>query len=88
MTTTLPGQVSFATVVPPIMVFLAKHPLVDQYELSSLRDLVCAAAPLSEQLENEVRTRLNNDKLNFRQGILHFHIHFLCLISYVLKDRF
>ncbi|XP_063675580.1 uncharacterized protein LOC134812242 isoform X1 [Bolinopsis microptera] len=61
-------KVSFATVVPPIMVFLAKHPLVDNYELSSLRDLVCAAAPLSEQLENEVRTRLNNDKLNFRQG--------------------
>ena len=50
------------------MVFLAKHPMVDDYDLSSLTDLVCAAAPLSEQLENEVRTRLNNDKLKFRQG--------------------
>ena len=54
--------------MPPIMVFLAKHPMVDDYDLSSLTDLVCAAAPLSEQLENEVRTRLNNDKLKFRQG--------------------
>ena len=53
------------------MVFLAKHPMVDNYDLSSLRDLICAAAPLSEQLENEVRTRLNNDKLNFRQGNLY-----------------
>ena len=40
-----------ATVVPPIMVFLAKHPLVDKYDLSSLTDLMCAAAPLSQQLE-------------------------------------
>ena len=61
-------QISFATVVPPIMVFLAKHPMVDDYDLSSLTDLVSAAAPLSEQLENEVKARLNNDKLKFRQG--------------------
>ncbi|KAL5264986.1 hypothetical protein ACHWQZ_G005922 [Mnemiopsis leidyi] len=61
-------KISFATVVPPIMVFLAKHPMVDDYDLSSLTDLVSAAAPLSEQLENEVKARLNNDKLKFRQG--------------------
>ena len=57
-----------ATVVPPIMVFLAKHPLVDQYDLSSLTDLMCGAAPLSQQLEDEVSERLKNDKLSFRQG--------------------
>ena len=50
------------------MVFLAKHPIVGNYDLSSLRDLICGAAPLSEQLENEVKNRLNNDKLNLRQG--------------------
>ena len=63
-----------ATVVPPIMVFLAKHPLVDEYDLSSLTDLMCAAAPLSQQLEEEVYARLNNNKLSFRQG------------DYILKD--
>ena len=63
-----------ATVVPPIMVFLAKHPLVDEYDLSSLTDLMCAAAPLSQQLEEEVYSRLNNKKLSFRQG------------DYILKD--
>ena len=57
-----------ATVVPPIMVFLAKHPLVDKYDLSSLTDLMCGAAPLSQQLEDEVSERLKNDKLSFRQG--------------------
>ena len=57
-----------ATVVPPIMVFLAKHPLVEKYDLSSLTDLMCAAAPLSQQLEDEVSERLNNEKLSFRQG--------------------
>ena len=52
------------------MVFLAKHPMVSNYDLSSMRELLCAAAPCSEQLENEVRVRLDNPKLRFRQGQL------------------
>ena len=31
---------------------------------------LCAAAPLSEQLEKDVLKRLNNPKLNIRQGTL------------------
>jgi len=61
-------KINFATLVPPIMVFLAKHPMVDNYDLSSLEEVICAAAPLSEQLENDVKKKLNNPKLNIRQG--------------------
>ena len=36
--------------VPPIMLALARHPLVDDYDLSSLRGITCAAAPLGAEL--------------------------------------
>ncbi|KEF60972.1 uncharacterized protein A1O9_02536 [Exophiala aquamarina CBS 119918] len=44
-------------VVPPVMLFLAKHPLVEKYDLSSLKRLVSAAAPLSVELRREVEQR-------------------------------
>lgn len=45
------------------MVFLAKHPLVDKYDLSSLSEIWCAAAPLSEELELAVIKRIGNVKI-------------------------
>lgn len=55
-------------VVPPIVVFLAKHPIVDKYDLSSLKYLLCGAAPLKSSLEDAVRIRLNNKDLIVSQG--------------------
>src|SRR5216117_3212720 len=37
--------------VPPIVLALAKHPLVDQFDLSSLKLVGCGAAPLDEGLQ-------------------------------------
>ncbi|EDS34717.1 luciferin 4-monooxygenase [Culex quinquefasciatus] len=51
-------KVNLMTVVPPLMVFLAKHPIVDNYDLSSLMTLICGAAPLSKEIEDKVRDRL------------------------------
>ncbi|XP_025157251.1 4-coumarate--CoA ligase 1 [Harpegnathos saltator] len=45
--------------VPPLMVFLAKHPLVDKYDLSSVKVIACGAAPLSEEIYEAVTKRLN-----------------------------
>lgn len=50
--------VTFAFMVPPLMVFLAKHPLVANYDLSSLRELLCGAAPLSKEVQDAVYARL------------------------------
>ena len=47
-----------AYIAPPIAVALAKHPLVDSYDLSSLHTLTSAAAPLDEELANTVAQRL------------------------------
>ncbi|KAI6172518.1 AMP-binding enzyme [Aphelenchoides besseyi] len=45
-------------VVPPIVLFLAKSPMVASYDLTSLKTIYCGSAPLGLQLTNEVRDRL------------------------------
>uniref|UniRef100_A0AAR5P8T8 AMP-dependent synthetase/ligase domain-containing protein n=1 Tax=Dendroctonus ponderosae TaxID=77166 RepID=A0AAR5P8T8_DENPD len=37
-------------IAPPIAVALTKHPLVKEYDLSSIRTIVCGAAPMDEAL--------------------------------------
>ncbi|MFC8425867.1 4-coumarate--CoA ligase family protein [Streptomyces sp. NPDC057236] len=45
-------------VAPPIVLALAKHPLVDRYDLSSLKHIVSAAAPLDASLATACSRRL------------------------------
>ncbi|MBP2339549.1 acyl-CoA synthetase (AMP-forming)/AMP-acid ligase II [Saccharothrix coeruleofusca] len=45
-------------IAPPVAVALAKHPLVDQYDLSPLEVLFSGAAPLDADLAEVVRERL------------------------------
>jgi acyl-CoA synthetase (AMP-forming)/AMP-acid ligase II len=51
-------RVTKAFIVPPILVALAKHPVVDDYDLSSLVRLSSGAAPLGEELGAAVRERI------------------------------
>jgi acyl-CoA synthetase (AMP-forming)/AMP-acid ligase II len=51
-------RVTFANVVPPIVLALAKHPLVDRFDLSRLRIVFSGAAPLGESLALAASTRL------------------------------
>lgn len=51
-------RVLMAFMVPPLMVFLAKHPLVDKYDLSSLMVLLCGAAPLSKETQDLITERI------------------------------
>ncbi len=51
-------QVTRAYVVPPIALALAKHPLVDSFDLSSLDGVFSGAAPLGAELEVAVAERL------------------------------
>ena len=45
-------------VAPPIVVALAKHPMVDNYDLSALRQVFSGAAPLSAELALEAGARI------------------------------
>ncbi|WP_153503892.1 4-coumarate--CoA ligase family protein [Cumulibacter manganitolerans] len=51
-------KVTKVYVAPPILVALAKHPVVDRYDLSSLRSITSGAAPLDEALALAVEARL------------------------------
>jgi acyl-CoA synthetase (AMP-forming)/AMP-acid ligase II len=51
-------RITRAWVVPPIVLALAKHPLVDQYDLSSLEYMNSGAAPLSAEREVACGKRL------------------------------
>ena len=44
--------------VPPIILALAKHPLVDEYDLSSVRQIFSGAAPLGAEVEAEAAQRV------------------------------
>jgi acyl-CoA synthetase (AMP-forming)/AMP-acid ligase II len=47
-----------AFIVPPVAVALAKHPMVDSYDLSSLEVVMCGAAPLDGDLARAVGARI------------------------------
>lgn len=51
-------RVTRAFLVPPIVLALAKHPMVDDYDLSSLEVIFCGAAPLGAELSQAAATRL------------------------------
>jgi acyl-CoA synthetase (AMP-forming)/AMP-acid ligase II len=50
-------RVTRVAAVPPIVLALAKHPMVDDYDLSSLVQLGSGAAPLSADVEAEAARR-------------------------------
>ena len=51
-------QVTIAFVVPPIVLALAKHPLVEKFDLSSLRFMMSGAAPLGADVAAEAQARI------------------------------
>jgi acyl-CoA synthetase (AMP-forming)/AMP-acid ligase II len=50
--------ITYAHVVPPIILALAKHPIVDRYDLSGMRGLMSGAAPLGAAVAGLARDRL------------------------------
>lgn len=55
--------------MPPLLVFLAKHPLVDKFDLSCIKVIYSGAAPLSQDIQNNVLKRIGKNKpLQVLQG--------------------
>uniref|UniRef100_A0A7S2UH56 AMP-dependent synthetase/ligase domain-containing protein n=1 Tax=Attheya septentrionalis TaxID=420275 RepID=A0A7S2UH56_9STRA len=50
-----------AHLVPPILLGLANDPIVDKYDMSSLKMIISAAAPLSSDIEKTVTKRIDSD---------------------------
>ena len=51
-------RVTRADVVPPLVLALARHPIVDEFDLSSLEVVMSAAAPLAGDLQEACSKRL------------------------------
>jgi 4-coumarate--CoA ligase len=51
-------RVSVAAVVPPLVLALAKNPMVDKFDLSSIRMVLSGAAPLGKELEAALLSRV------------------------------
>lgn len=58
-------KITFAYVAPPVLVALAKAPIVSKYDLSSLRMLNSGAAPLTRELVEQLQKRIH---LPVKQG--------------------
>ena len=70
-------QCNSMAAVPTMLILMLNHPKVDQYDLSSLKEVVCGAAPLSVEvhfvddlprspvgkvLRRELRTLIENNE--------------------------
>jgi acyl-CoA synthetase (AMP-forming)/AMP-acid ligase II len=66
LTTLQKHKVTVAYIVPPIVLFLAKHPIIDKFDLSSLVEVFSGAAPLDANTADAVVKRLKLK--NLRQG--------------------
>ncbi|CAO3615180.1 unnamed protein product [Cunninghamella blakesleeana] len=53
-------RIDYAWCVPPVILLLAKDPSVLNYDLSSLKVIFCAAAPLSKELSEQLGERFKS----------------------------
>ncbi|KAJ7982678.1 4-coumarate--CoA ligase like [Quillaja saponaria] len=51
-------KVTVAAVVPPLVLALAKNPMVAEFDLSSIKKVLSGAAPLGKELEEALRSRV------------------------------
>ncbi|KAJ5950470.1 uncharacterized protein N7479_008883 [Penicillium vulpinum] len=61
-------RISDFIIVPPVVVLLAKHPSVKQYDLSSVEFIGCGAAPLGREVCEEVEKLWPPGQINIKQG--------------------
>ena len=43
--------------VPPMVLFMSKHPMVEKYDVSSIKRMLVGAAPLGEEVEAEFKAK-------------------------------
>ncbi|XP_003701022.1 luciferin 4-monooxygenase [Megachile rotundata] len=50
-------RITHLPLVPPVMTILAKHQMVPKYDFTSVREVICGAAPLQMKMWKEVQRR-------------------------------
>ncbi|ORX91813.1 acetyl-CoA synthetase-like protein [Basidiobolus meristosporus CBS 931.73] len=59
-------KVTTGIIVPPIALGLAKHPIVKEFDIASIQNFTCGAAPLDTNLSKALSAAINNAAI--RQG--------------------
>lgn len=52
-------KITMIQLVPPVLVMMTKRPETAKYDVSSLKLILCGAAPLSSDLQNEIMNKFN-----------------------------
>ncbi|OBT58433.1 hypothetical protein VE04_01314 [Pseudogymnoascus sp. 24MN13] len=72
-------KITTLQVAPPILVMLAKRAETSEFDISSVKDVLCGAAPLSKELQNECMARFGfNVVQGWEMPRLHA-VQFMCL---------
>ncbi|KAF4946257.1 hypothetical protein FGADI_11334 [Fusarium gaditjirri] len=61
-------KVTYLALAPPVVSMLVKSPLVSQYDLSTVKFLVCGAAPLQADVEKRLEALFSKTGARSRQG--------------------
>ena len=61
-------KITWALVVPPVLIVMRNSAEVDKYDMSSLRGVMSAAAPLSTELCEAVEKRFKNCRVTQGYG--------------------
>lgn len=61
-------RITDLSLVPPIVIMLAKSPAAKQYDLSSIENILCGAAPLGRNTCEEAERLWPGGKVNIKQG--------------------
>ena len=78
-------RVSVAAVVPPLVLALAKNPIVEKFDLSSIRVVLSGAAPLGKELEEALRSRVPQAVLG---QVCHLRHYTTLFLFYFTKKKY
>ena len=76
-------KTNIVNLVPPLLLFLAKHPLVEKYDLSCIDQIMTGAAPLGGDIVHSAKERLNCRLI--RQG---YGLTETSPVTHILPDTF
>ncbi|XP_033217675.1 4-coumarate--CoA ligase 1-like isoform X1 [Belonocnema kinseyi] len=62
-------KINILTLVPTLIVFFVKSPLIEEYDLSSILKVICGGAKLSLEMEKAMISRFNLDHINHSYGL-------------------
>nr|QLM00648.1 4-coumarate-CoA ligase 3 [Ziziphora clinopodioides subsp. bungeana] len=72
-------RVTIAPFVPPILLGIAKSPAAAKFDLSSVRRIMCGAAPMDRELELALKSKLPNAIIGQGYGMTEAGVLAMCL---------